>query len=118
MFKQFYGEYIVLGKENIPNEGPVIFAPNHLNALMDALAIHSISPDHYATVFLARSDMFKKKVVANLLTFAKIMPAFRIRDGIENLGKNAEIFDRCVEVLETNNAMGIMPEGNQELKGK
>ena len=117
-FKKFYNEYIVLGKENIPAEGPFIFAPNHLNALMDALAVISVSSHDYATVFLARADMFNKKQVADFLTFAKIMPAFRIRDGIENLGKNAEIFDKCVEVLETNNAMGIMPEGNQELERK
>jgi len=117
-FRQFYSEYIILGKENIPTEGPVIFAPNHLNALMDALAVLSVTSNRHSTVFLARSDMFKKPVVARFLTFAKIMPAFRIRDGIENLGKNAEIFERCVEVLETNNAMGIMPEGNQELERK
>lgn len=117
-FKRFYSEYIVLGKENIPAEGPFIFAPNHLNALMDALAVLSVSSDSYSTVFLARADMFRKRRMADFLTFAKIMPAFRIRDGIENLGKNAEIFNRCVEVLETNNAMGIMPEGNQELERK
>ena len=117
-FKRFYSEYIVLGKENIPTEGQVIFAPNHLNALMDALAVHSVSPDNYATVFLARADMFRKKTLARILRACKIMPAFRIRDGIENLGKNNEVFDQCVEVLETNNAMGIMPEGNQELERK
>ncbi len=117
-FKHFYDEYIVLGKENIPAEGPVIFAPNHLNALMDALAVVSITPDHYSTVFLARADMFGKKIVADFLRFAKLIPAFRVRDGIENLGKNAETFDKCVEVLESNNALGIMPEGNQELERK
>ncbi|MBP6356455.1 MAG: 1-acyl-sn-glycerol-3-phosphate acyltransferase [Paludibacter sp.] len=117
-FKRFYSEFIVLGKENIPSEGQVIFAPNHLNALMDALAVHSISPDNYATVFLARSDIFRKKVLARILRACKIMPAFRIRDGIENLGKNNEVFDKCVEVLESKNAMGIMPEGNQELERK
>jgi len=117
-FKRFYGEYIILGEENIPTEGPFIFAPNHLNALMDALAVLSISSDNYSTVFLARSDMFKKKPVADFLTYAKLMPAFRIRDGIENLGKNTETFDKCVEVLETNNTLGIMPEGNQELERK
>ena len=117
-FKRFYSEYIVLGKENIPAEGQVIFAPNHLNALMDALAVHSVSPDNYATVFLARADMFRKKTLARILRACKIMPAFRIRDGIENLGKNNEVFDQCVEVLESNNSMGIMPEGNQELERK
>ena len=98
-FKRFYSEFIVLGKENIPVEGQVIFAPNHLNALMDALAVHSISPDNYATVFLARSDIFRKKVLARILRACKIMPAFRIRDGIENLGKNNEVFDKCSALL-------------------
>ncbi len=117
-FKRFYSQYIIIGAENIPTQGPVIFAPNHLNALMDALAIHSATPDNYSTVFLARSDMFRKKKVADFLTFAKIMPAFRIRDGFEQLEKNNEVFEKCVEVLERGNTMGIMPEGNQELENR
>ena len=50
-FKRFYGEYIVNGKENIPEDGPVIYAANHLNALMDPLAVISLaarSPDSMA----------------------------------------------------------------------
>ncbi len=112
-FKRFYGEYIVVGKENIPNDCPVIFAPNHLNALMDALAVHSIVPQKLSVYFLARSDIFKNKIVAKALDFINIMPAFRMRDGVENLGKNNEIFEKCVDILLQNKAIGIMPEGNQ-----
>ena len=117
-FTRFYGDFIVLGKENIPKEGPVIFAPNHLNALMDALAVQVVSPENYSTTFLARADLFRNKSLARFLHSIKIMPAFRIRDGIENLGKNTDIFDQCVEILKSNNALGIMPEGNQELERK
>ncbi|HEY6914151.1 MAG TPA: 1-acyl-sn-glycerol-3-phosphate acyltransferase, partial [Paludibacter sp.] len=117
-FKRFYGEYIVVGKENIPTDCPVIFAPNHINALMDALAVHSVVPHKMPVIFLARSDMFKNKTIAKALNFIKIMPAFRMRDGVENLGKNNEIFERCVEVLHQNKALGIMPEGNQEIERK
>ncbi|MFA6581610.1 MAG: 1-acyl-sn-glycerol-3-phosphate acyltransferase [Paludibacter sp.] len=112
-FKRFYSEYIVVGRENIPTDCPVILAPTHLNALMDALAVHSIAPENQTVTFLARSDIFKNKIVAWFLTGIKIMPAFRMRDGMENLGKNNDIFERCVEVLHNNNAIGIMPEGNQ-----
>lgn len=117
-FKRFYSEFIVVGKENIPAEGPVIFAPNHVNALMDALAVHSIAPNDMPIIFLARADLFKKKTTAKMLRFAKIMPAFRMRDGIENLGKNNKVFNQCVEVLDKNKALGIMPEGNQEIERK
>ncbi|NDV47125.1 hypothetical protein D0T49_08715 [Paludibacter sp. 221] len=112
-FKRFYSKFIVLGKENIPSEGPVIFAPNHLNALMDALVVLLSTPRKYSDVFIARSDIFKNKFAAKALRFLKILPAFRIRDGYENLGKNDQTFDEAREVLEQKNALGIMPEGNQ-----
>jgi 1-acyl-sn-glycerol-3-phosphate acyltransferase len=112
-FKKFYGEYIVVGRENIPTDCPIIFAPNHVNALMDALAVHSVVPSNLPVTFLARSDMFNKKHVAKMLYFVKMLPAFRMRDGVENLGRNAEIFDKCVDILHHNKSLGIMPEGNQ-----
>ena len=112
-FKRFYGEYIVVGRENIPTDSPIIFAANHLNALMDALAIHSIAPENVTVTFLARADMFNNKLIAKMLHFIKIMPAFRMRDGMENLGKNNKIFEQCVDILTHNKPLGIMPEGNQ-----
>ena len=118
MFKQHYGEIVVTGQENIPADCPVIFAPNHTNALMDALAVTSTVPQNRAVVFLARADLFKHPVMARILQFTKIMPAFRMRDGVENLGKNQEIFDRCMEVLDKGHSLCIMPEGNQEVERK
>lgn len=112
-FKKFYGEYIVVGRENIPTDCPLLFAPNHVNALMDALAVHSVVPSNLPVTFLARSDMFNNKYIAKMLYFVKMLPAFRMRDGVENLGRNAEIFDKCVDILHHNKALGIMPEGNQ-----
>jgi len=117
-FKRYYGEYIVIGKENIPTGCPIIFAPNHTNALMDALAVHVIAPPKLSVIFLARADIFNNKMAAKALDMAKIMPAFRMRDGVENLGRNQEIFDKCVDVLHHNMALGIMPEGNQEVERK
>jgi len=112
-FKNFYGEYIVKGRENIPADCPVIYAPNHINALMDALAVHSISTQNVPVTFLARSDIFNNKLAGKFLNFIKMIPAFRMRDGMENLGKNNEVFERCVDILHQNNPLGIMPEGNQ-----
>ncbi len=112
-FRHFYSKFIVLGKKNIPSEGPVVFGPNHLNALMDALVILTATPKKLSNVFLARSDIFKNKTAAKILRFLKILPAFRMRDGIENLGKNNETFAAAQEVLDEKNALCIMPEGSQ-----
>jgi len=108
----------VLGKENIPEKGPVIISPNHQNALLDALLILKSTPYELSNTFIARGDIFKKGFVSNALRFMKILPAFRIRDGYENLGKNDATFDESREVLETKNALCIFPEGNQGDKRK
>ena len=113
-FKRFYREFIVTGRENLPVDGsPVIFAPNHLNALMDALAISTLVPRTKAVIYLARADLFAHKTMARLMHFAKIMPAFRMRDGFENLEKNNRVFYQCVDVLRFSHSLCIMPEGGQ-----
>lgn len=118
-FKQYYDEIIILGLENIPEDEPVIFAPNHLNALMDALAILSLPPCKQPKVFLSRSDVFKlPEPVVKFIRFAKIMPAYRIRDGYENLTKNKNTFEAADEVLLHNAAICIMPEGDQGTERK
>lgn len=110
IFMQFYGKVFIRGLENIPKNQPVIFAPNHQNALMDALIVLFSSPGD--TIFLTRADLFKKKFLARVLNTLKMLPVFRIRDGVDELGKNQEIFDITVGVLHRNHQLCVMPEGN------
>lgn len=63
-------------------------------------------------VFLARADIFKKKFVANILFFLKILPIYRIRDGYSNLKQFDETFDETLRVLQHKNGLVILPEGN------
>jgi len=106
----FYRKVIVLGRENINPDDPVIFAPNHQNALMDALAV--LFTNKCQNVFLARADIFKKKSIAAILYFLKILPVFRIRDGFSSLKGNDEIFSKTIDVLKNKNGLVILPEGD------
>ncbi len=108
LMRLFYRKITVEGKENIPVHGPVIFAPNHQNALMDPLAI--LYAARRQTVFLARADIFKIPLLRNLFFWLKIIPVFRIRDGKENLGNNEASFNVAVEVLENKRSVCIFPE--------
>jgi 1-acyl-sn-glycerol-3-phosphate acyltransferase len=106
----FYRKVIVLGRENIKPDDHVIFAPNHQNALMDALAVlftHKGQP-----IFLARADIFKKKTIASVLYFLKILPVYRIRDGFSSVKGNDEIFAKTIDVLKNKNGLVILPEGD------
>jgi 1-acyl-sn-glycerol-3-phosphate acyltransferase len=109
-FFHYYSEVEITGRERIPRNEPVIFAPNHQNALMDALIVLFSAPGD--VVFLARADIFRKKTLAFLLNSLKILPVFRQRDGAAELGKNQEIFDITVDVLNQKHYLCIMPEGN------
>ncbi|MDD3196415.1 MAG: 1-acyl-sn-glycerol-3-phosphate acyltransferase [Paludibacter sp.] len=113
-FRQYYSKVVIKGQENLPDTGPVIFAPNHLNALMDALAVLTLPPFRLPKVFLARADIFKlPKAVVNFIRFAKILPAYRIRDGYDQLDRNKHTFEDAEKALLSNASIGIMPEGNQ-----
>jgi 1-acyl-sn-glycerol-3-phosphate acyltransferase len=108
----FYRRVIVLGRDNINPDHHIIFAPNHQNALMDALAVlftHKGQP-----VFLARADIFKKKFIASLLYFLKILPVYRLRDGFSSLRANDETFNKTIDVLRNKNGLVILPEGDHE----
>lgn len=104
----FYRKVIVTGKENIPKDKPVIFAPNHQNALMDPLALVCTLPSQI--IYLARADIFKSATNRPFLRFLKIIPVYRIRDGVENLGKNEKTFRQTIEILRHNTPLCLFPE--------
>lgn len=111
-----FSKLVFTGKENIPSDVPLILAPNHRNALIDALLMVYASPHKKQIVFLARSDIFKQKAIAWILRGMRIIPVYRIRDGKENLDKNGEIFDIAAKVLQKSSPIGIFPEATHNPK--
>lgn len=105
----------VFGKERIPKNKPLIFAPNHQNALSDPMAV--LLNTSFQPVWLGRADIFgKSKLVDTFLRFIKIIPVYRIRDGKENLNKNQETFSLSIKVLENNSALALFPEAAHSYK--
>lgn len=108
-FRLFYRRITITGKQHIPKEEQLIFASNHQNALMDALAM--LFAYGKPVVFLARADIFKNQRIARLLYFLKILPVFRPRDGAETMNQNYETFARTSRVLNAGVPIAILPEG-------
>ena len=112
--KSSYRKVEVKGLENLPKDGAIIFAPNHCNTLMDALAILR-SYDGLAT-FGARADMFRKPLFAKAMYFFRILPMVRQRDGLRNVLQNNQTQEIIVDVLEHNVGFCIFPEGKHRTK--
>ncbi len=111
IFRAFNKRLVAKGLENIPKKKPIIFAPNHQNALIDPLAIIFTSPKQ--PVFLTRADIFAKPILLKIFTYIKMLPVYRIKDGAANLKNNELIFDKSVEILEANASVGLFPEATQ-----
>lgn len=107
---QFYAQKVkVLGKENIPKKGAVLFAINHPNALMDPLfATSNCTRENH---FLVRADVFKKPLIKKFLATLNLMPIYRIRDGRKQLSNNEEIFEKCFNILKREETLIIFPQG-------
>ncbi len=110
----FYKNIVIEGRENIPDNCPLIFAPNHQNAVMDSIAVF------YATkmqiVFFARADIFSNPIFRIILRWFKILPIYRVRDGKENLQNNDASFDNAIEILKNGGQIGIFPEAQHSDK--
>ena len=104
----------VFGIENIPKEGAVLFIGNHQNALIDALIIPTITKRKIH--FLARAGVFKKNIVKKFLSTLNMLPAYRLRDGVENMNKNYDVFNLCVEILKKKGALEIFAEGEHHIE--
>lgn len=109
LVKNSYRKVEVRGEENLPTDGPIIFAPNHCNTLMDALVV--LRADKEAIVFGARADMFNNKLVAKAMYFLRILPMVRQRDGLRNVLKNVETQEIIVDTLEHDVKFCVFPEG-------
>jgi len=99
-----------IGKEKVPQEGAVIYAPNHCDALMDPLAVLTMF-DNEKMVFVARADIFEGQKARKALNFLKIMPINRRRDGIRNMTKAEETIRKSIDVLVHKVKFCILPEG-------
>ena len=105
----YYRKVDIIGVETVPDTGPIIFTPNHQNALMDALAV--LCTKNRQPVFVARADIFQKPLIIAALHFLRILPIYRKRDGGSSSDNNHETFDLILKTLHSGQAVGIMPEG-------
>ena len=109
-----YPKYQVEGLENIPQDGSVIWASNHTNALMDPMVM--LSSTRGRKVFVARADIFKKNWARKALSFLRVMPIYRIRDGINAVKHNDQAIEQATGVIMDGVPFVIFPEATHRPK--
>lgn len=107
--KASYSKVTVKGLKNIPEDGVVIYAPNHCNTLMDALVV--LQSHKEATSFGCRADLFKNPKVDKILRFLKIFPIARKRDGMQAVAGNLQTFEEIIETMSHDIPFCLFAEG-------
>jgi glycerol-3-phosphate O-acyltransferase/dihydroxyacetone phosphate acyltransferase len=110
--RTFYRQVVAVGLENIPPEGsgPVIFAGNHPNSLIDPLLI--VATSGRIVHFAAKDTLFRSRFLRVFLRALGAVPIRRRMDhGEEQKVDNSEAFDALFGVLTAGRCIGIFPEG-------
>ncbi len=109
-----YRRFEVHGQENLPKDGALIYGVNHSNTLMDALVV--LATSHHKKVFMARGDIFANPTIAQILKFLRILPLFRIRNGVAAVRNNTDSMEQAVDVVHDQVGLYLFPEGRHRTK--
>ena len=105
----FFRRIDVVGIENVPDDGPLIFAGNHPNALMDGFLLIA-KCGRWPLHFLVNAKLWEYRLLAPLLDATGAVPVYR-REEHDGEVDNQQAFERLYEVIESGGCMGIFPEG-------
>jgi 1-acyl-sn-glycerol-3-phosphate acyltransferase len=116
----FFRQIEIAGLEHVPTDGPVLFAGNHPNSLIDPILI--ITTCGRKVHFAAKDALFKGRIMRAVLRGLGAVPIKRRddRDGTREPAKpvdgatpvdNDAAFDAMFAVLGEGGAIGIFPEG-------
>ncbi|MFD2762246.1 lysophospholipid acyltransferase family protein [Lentibacillus juripiscarius] len=98
----------VIGKENVPKQGPVIICSNHISNL-DPPVVGITSPrDIY---FMAKGELFERAFLRKLLYG---IHAFPVKRGM----KDRNALRKGLGILEEGKTLGLFPEGTRSKTGK
>ena len=107
LFKLFF-KAEVTGVENIPKDGGVILAANHLsNFDPPLLGSFSSRPVHY----MAKIELFQNKIFAAIIS---ALYAFPVKRGEADKGA----IKHATNLLKNNKVLGIFPEGTRSKTGE
>jgi 1-acyl-sn-glycerol-3-phosphate acyltransferase len=105
----------VVGRKNVPREGPIILASNHLS-FIDSIVIPLMAPRRVQ--FLAKSTYFEGTGFKGWLSrsFFSAIGAVGVKRGAGQAAQDA--LDQSKRILDTGAAFALYPEGTRSLDGR
>jgi 1-acyl-sn-glycerol-3-phosphate acyltransferase len=98
----------VYGADNVPSEGPVLLASNHISAADPPVVGTGI---YRRCAFMAKEELFRFPVIG---AFIRHIGAFPVRRGAGDLAA----LKRAIHILEQGKMLAIFPEGTRSETGE
>lgn len=109
ILRVFFPRIELSGLDRVPAEGPLMFAVNHPNGLIDPLFLLCLSPRPVS--FLAKAPLFDMPVIGWFVRALGSIPVYRRQDGAFDPRQNLKTFERARAILGSGGAIAIFPEG-------
>ncbi|GHJ85685.1 hypothetical protein NliqN6_2087 [Naganishia liquefaciens] len=101
----FFKEIIVLGSENVPEEGPMLVACSHTNMVIDPAVLSNTIPRKVPLHYWVKDSLFANPVLSRILINAGNIPVDRRNKN------NQSLFKGTFEVMALGESIGVFPEG-------
>lgn len=105
----FFNRISPANQKNIPSHGPVIFASNHPNTMIDPMVIIHVCGKKLS--FFAKNTLFNTPLNRWFLGKLQLIPMYRTQDNPQSLNKNTDSFSAGFNILKNNGSFLIFPEG-------
>ena len=105
----YFVEIRSTGREHVPDKGPVILAANHPGSILDSIVM--ATQIHRTINYLARSGLFRFRLLAALFRRLGAVPIYRSHETADSIQRNEEVFAKVHELLDEGGCIGIFPEG-------
>lgn len=96
---------IVKGRENIPEEGPVLFVPNH-RSIFDVIITYPYCPKQ--TGYVAKLETKKFPVFSIWMAFMNCQFLDR-----KDIRKGLKVINKCADLVKAGTSICIFPEGTR-----
>ncbi|TVP53963.1 MAG: hypothetical protein EA349_12680 [Halomonadaceae bacterium] len=112
----YFVEIRTSGAERMPTQGPTIVAANHPSSILDAILLSTQfrRQIHY----LARSGLFRRRMLAWLLYQLGAIPVYRAGESDDHTSRNEAAFKKVFELFAAGGCVGIFPEGHNSPHGQ
>jgi 1-acyl-sn-glycerol-3-phosphate acyltransferase len=103
IFLPTFGSITVVGRENVPHDGPLLIACNHQTDSDPALVVYAIDRPLW---FVAKRSLFFGPIISYLLKRVHVFP-------VDRDGRDIQALRWAQEMLDSGRALLIFPEGSR-----